>query len=49
MRDSEREAETGAEGEAGSPWGAQYKTQSQDLGSRPEQKVTLNAEPPRSP
>ena len=30
MRDTEREAETQAEGEAGSPWGTQCETQSQD-------------------
>ena len=39
MRDTEREAETQAEGEAGSLQGAQCGTRSQDLGSRPEPKA----------
>ena len=39
MRDTEREAETPAEGEAGSMQGAQCGTRSQDLGSRPERKA----------
>ena len=36
MRDAEREAETQAEGEAGSLWGAGRGTRSRTLGSRPE-------------
>ena len=39
MRDTEREAETQAEGEADSLQGAQCSTQSQDPGSRPELKA----------
>ena len=35
MRDTEREAETQAEGEAGSIQGARCKTRSQDLGITP--------------
>ena len=43
MRDTEREAKTQAEGEAGSPWGARCGTQSLELGSCPEPKA--DAEP----
>ena len=39
MRDTQREAGTQAEGEAGSPQGAQCGTQSPDLGSHPEPKA----------
>ena len=39
MRDTEREAETQAEGEAGSLWGARCGTRSQDPRSRPELKA----------
>ena len=39
MRDTERGAETQAEGEAGAPWGAQCETPSGDLGSHPEPKA----------
>ena len=39
MRDTEREAETQAEGEVGPLWGARCGTQSQDLGSCPEPKA----------
>ena len=39
MRDTERGAETLAEGEAGSPWGTRCGTPSQDPGSRPEPKA----------
>ena len=39
MKDTERVAETQAEGEAGSMQGAQWRTRSQDLGSRPEPKA----------
>ena len=35
MRDTQREAETQAEGEAGSLWGAQCGTQSHELGIMP--------------
>ena len=35
MRDPEREAETQAEGDAGSPWGAQCGTRSRDPGVTP--------------
>ena len=50
MRDTEREAETQAEGEAGSLWKARFKTQTQDpdvrlnpktLRSRPEPKADV--------
>ena len=50
MRDAEREAETQAEGEAGSLQGAQWGTRSQDPGNIPWAKGRcLTAEPPRSP
>ena len=39
MRDTQREAETQAEGEAGSIQGARCGTRSQDLGSQPEPKA----------
>ena len=39
MRDAEREAETQAEGEAGSLQGAPCGTRSRDPGSRPEPKA----------
>ena len=39
MRDTEREAETGAEGEAGSLQGSQCGTWSTDPGSHPEPKA----------
>ena len=39
MRDTEREAETWAKGEAGSLQGAQCGTRSQIPGSRPEPKA----------
>ena len=39
MRDTEREAETQAEGEGGSSQGARHRTPSQILGSRPEPKA----------
>ena len=39
MRDKQREAETQAEGEAGSPQGAKWGTRSPDLGSCPEPKA----------
>ena len=39
MRNTEREAEIQAEGEAGSMQGAQCRTGSQDQGSRPEPKA----------
>ena len=39
MRDTEREAETQAEGEAGSPQGARCGTRSPDPGSSPELKA----------
>ena len=35
VTEREREAETWAEGEAGSPWGARPGTRSQDLGFDP--------------
>ena len=41
MRDTEREAETQAEGEAGSLWGAWCGTQSQDPGSHSEPKADV--------
>ena len=50
MRDTEREAETQAEGEAGSIQGAQCGTRSQDLrimGSQPEPKA--DAQSPSHP
>ena len=45
MRDTQREAET--EGEAGFSQGAGYRTQSPDLGSRPERNG--DAQPPSYP
>ena len=43
MRDTEREAETQTEGEAGSLQGARCGTRSQDLGSHPG--LTADAQP----
>ena len=43
MKDTEREAETQAEGEAGSMQGGRYGTQSQDPGSRPEPKADAHS------
>ena len=50
MRDTQREAETQAEGEAGSMWGARCGTRSQDPGitSWAEGRRST-AEPPRRP
>ena len=39
IHERHREAETLAEGEAGSLWGVQCGTRSQDPGSRPEPKA----------
>ena len=39
MKDIDREAETQAEGEAGSPWGAQSGPNPRTPGSRPELKT----------
>ena len=47
MRDTEREAETLAEGEAGSMQGARWGTRSQDPGSRPEPKARRSTTEPR--
>ena len=41
MRDTQREAETQAEGEAGSLQGARCRTRSQILGSQPEPKAGI--------
>ena len=50
MRDTEREAETQAEGEAGSQWEAQCETQTQDPGIRTQAKGRHSTtEPPRCP
>ena len=46
MRDTEREAE----GEASSPWGARFRTQSRDSGITPWAKVSCSTtEPPKDP
>ena len=51
MRDTQREAETQAEGEAGSLWGARCGTQFQDPGITPEPKADRcsTTEPLRHP
>ena len=50
MRDTQREAETQAEGEAGSMRGARLRTRSQDPGITPWAKARHStAEPPRDP
>ena len=50
MRDTEREAETQAEGEAGSLWGAQCGTRSWDPRIMPGAEGRRStAEPPRKP
>ena len=50
MRDTETEAETQAEGEAGSMWAAQRGTQSQDSRITPWAKGRRSTtEPPRCP
>ena len=50
MRDTQREAETQAEGEGGSPQGAQCGTRSQDPGTMPRAKGRCSTtEPPWCP
>ena len=50
LRVTEREAETQAEGEADSLWGAQCEIQSQDPGVTPGAEGRRStAEPPRNP
>ena len=42
MRDTEREAETRAEGEVGSLWGTDMGLDPRTVGSRPELRQALN-------